>query len=297
MQTNKCTHFVKITICSRNVLITGHIGTKSKQILAYVDDVAILSRSKSALKDTLVNIEKEAGRRGLIVNENKTKCMQVARAVPNDEHLCCGNHKFEYVKEFCYLGSQMNQTNSISSEIQVRIVSGNRCYYAYRKLMKSRALNRSSKFKIYKRLLRPVVTYGCEAWTLTNRDEQHLRIFERRILRKIFGPVQNEDGSWRIRINYELNKLIENADIVRFIESRRIAWLGHVMRMDDKRTPKRILEWKPIGTRIRGRPRKRWIVDIEEDKQIMGIRWWRMQCKGRAEWKRITEKAKTHSGL
>jgi hypothetical protein len=60
---------------------------------------------------------------------------------------------------------------------------------------------------------------------------------------------QNEDGSWRIRMNYELNELIENADIEKKKKSR-IAWLGHVMRMDDKRTPKRILEWKPIGTRI-----------------------------------------------
>jgi hypothetical protein len=99
--------------------------------------------------------------------------------------------------------------------------------------------------------------------------------------------VQNEDGSWRIRMNYELNKLTENADIVRFIKSKRIAWLGHVMRMDDNRTPKRILEWKPIITRIRGRPRKRWIADIEEDMQIMGIRRWRNQCKERTEWKRI----------
>jgi len=138
--------------------------------------------------------------------------------------------------------------------------------------MKSRALNRSSKLKMYKSLIRPVVTYGCEAWTLTNGDEQHLRIFERRILRKISGPVQNEDGSWRIRMNYELKELIGNADIVRFIKNRRIAWLDHVMRMDDKRTPMRILEWKSIGTRIRGRPKKRWIVDIEEDMQIMGIR-------------------------
>ena len=107
-----------------------------------------------------------------------------------------------------------------------------------------------------------VVTYGCEVWTLTNREVKHLRIFERRILRKTFAPVQNEDGCWRIRMNYELNKPIENADIVRFIKSRRIAWLDHVMGMDDRRTPKRILEWKPRGTRIR-RPRKRWIVDIE----------------------------------
>jgi len=141
------------------------------------------------------------------------------------------------------------------------------------------------------------VTYGCEAWTLTNRDEQHLRIFERRILRTIFDPVQNEDGSWRIRMNYELNELIGNADIVRFIKSRRIAWLGHVMWMDDKRTPTRILEWKPMGTRTRGRPRKRWIAGIEDDLQIMGVRRWRKQCEERAEWKKITEKAKTQSGL
>ena len=67
--------------------------------------------------------------------------------------------------------------------------------------------------------------------------------------------------------------------------------------MNDKRTPKNVLEWKLIGTRIRGRPRKRWIVDIEEYMQIMGIRRWRRQCEEIAEWKRITEKAKTHSRL
>jgi hypothetical protein len=90
-------------------------------------------------------------------------------------------------------------------------------------------------------------------------------------LRKIFGPVQNEDGFWKIRMNYELNKLIVNADIVRFIKSG-IAWLGHVMRMDDKRTHKRILQWKPTGTRTTGRSWKRWIAGTEEHLQIMGVR-------------------------
>ena len=69
------------------------------------------------------------------------------------------------------------------------------------------------------------------------------------------------------------------------------------MRMNDKRTPKRVLEWRPTGIRIGGRPRKRWIVDVEEDMQKMEIRLWREQCEERAKWKRITEKAETHSGL
>jgi hypothetical protein len=74
--------------------------------------------------------------------------MQVARVVHNDEHLRCGQHKFEHVKEISYRGSQMNQTNSISSEIQARILSEKRCCCAYGKLIKSRSLNRSLKLKI-----------------------------------------------------------------------------------------------------------------------------------------------------
>ena len=92
--------------------------------------------------------------------------------------------------------------------------------------MKSRVLNRSSKLKIYSSLIRPIVTYRCEAWTLKNRDEQYLRIFERRILRKRFGPAQNVDEFWRIRMNYELNNLIKNADIVRFVKKQKNGLAG-----------------------------------------------------------------------
>jgi hypothetical protein len=80
----------------------------------------------------------------------------------------------------------------------------------------------------------------------------------------IFGAIQDENGIWRSRKNQELNELIRNAEIVRFIKGRRMNWIGHVMRMEGWRIPRRILEWKPIGRRIRGRPRKRWIEDVEE---------------------------------
>jgi hypothetical protein len=90
---------------------------------------------------------------------------------------------------------------------------------------------------------------------------------------------------------------INSTNIPPIVKSKRMAWLGHVMRMEGKRIPKRVLEWKPAGRRTIRRPRKRWIENIEEDIQIMEIRGWRKLCKERAEWKKITGKAEIHSGL
>jgi len=109
--------------------------------------------------------------------------------------------------------------------------------------------------------------------------------------------VQNEDGSSRIGMIYEPNQLMANADKMIFIKNRRIAWVGHVMRMDDMSKRKKILDWKPIGTRIRGRPIKRWVADIEEDMQIIGIKDWTKKCKERSDWKRILRRLKPIGGF
>jgi len=96
--------------------------------------------------------------------------------------------------------------------------------------------------KIYKTMIRPVVTYSSETWTLTAKDE-NLHIFEKLILRKVFGPV-NIDNVWRIRNNMEIDNLIEGADIVRFIKAQRIKWLGHIQRMDQAGPTRELLYWK-----------------------------------------------------
>ena len=96
--------------------------------------MAIVGRNKNALKDILVNIDSKARKRGLWINENKTRYVAVTSAASNSDHLRCEKYEFEHVKQFNYLGSQLNQTNSTSSEIQARILSGNRSYYAYGKL-------------------------------------------------------------------------------------------------------------------------------------------------------------------
>jgi hypothetical protein len=115
-------------------------------------------------------------------------------------------------------GSVLNADNKINIEIAERIAKGNKAYYANSKLIKSKLLKKNTKMRIYKTMIRPFVTYASETWTFTEKDKNNLSIFERQILRNIFGPV-NIDNIWRIRNNMEIDKLIEGADIVRFIKA------------------------------------------------------------------------------
>jgi hypothetical protein len=91
------------------------------------------------------------------------------------------------------------------------------------------------KIKIYKTVILPVVLYGCETWSLTLREEHRLKVFENRVLRKIFGPKREEDGSWRKLHNDELHYLYSSPNIITVIKSRRMRWAGHVARMGEGR--------------------------------------------------------------
>jgi hypothetical protein len=89
------------------------------------------------------------------------------------------------------------------------------------------------KIKIYKAVILSVVLYECETWSLTLREEHRLRVFENRVLRRIFGPKREEDGSWRKLHNDELHSLYSSPNIVRVIKSRRMRLVGHVARMGE----------------------------------------------------------------
>jgi hypothetical protein len=105
-------------------------------------------------------------------------------------------------------------------------------------------------------LIRSVVTHGSETWTLTKSDENLLGIFERKILRKIYGPIQ-EGGTWRIRNNEGLNIFIKGEDILKFIKAQRIRWLGHVKRMEVGAMPRKTMEGRLFIGRRKGRSRLR----------------------------------------
>ena len=84
-------------------------------------------------------------------------------------------------------------------------------------------------------------------------------------------PTQNNDGTWRIKTNEELEILIKKKrNIARFIKSRRLRWAAHVIRIDTIRTVKKLSEWEPCSSRPVGRPRLRWLEQVEEDLQLRG---------------------------
>jgi hypothetical protein len=119
-------------------------------------------------------------------------------------------------------------------------------------------------------------------WSLTLREEHRLRVFENKVLRRIFGPKRDEvTGGWIKLHNEELRGLYSSPSIVRVIKSRQMRWAGHVARMGEVRGAYNILVGRPEGRRPLGRPRCRWEDNIKIDLREIGF--------GDVDWNHLTQ--------
>jgi hypothetical protein len=153
--------------------------------------------------------------------------------------------------------------------------------------LSSRLILKNLKIKINRTVILPVVLYGCETWSVTLREENRLRVSENRVLRRIFGPKREEDGSWRKLHNDELHSLYSSPNIVRVIKSRRMRWAGHVARMGKGRGVYRVLVGRPEGKIPLGRPRRRWEDNIKMDLtdiEVDGANWIQL-AQDRIQWR------------
>jgi len=136
-----------------------------------------------------------------------------------------------------------------------------------------------------------VVLYGCETWSLTLREERRLRVFEKRLLRRIFGPKRDEvTGEWRKLHSEELNVLCSSPNILRVTKSRRMRWAGHVARMGRGEACTGFW-WGNLRKRPLGRPRRRWEANIKMDLHEVGCEGldWIELAQDRDRWRALVK--------
>ncbi|XP_008189884.1 uncharacterized protein LOC103311866 [Acyrthosiphon pisum] len=166
-------------------------------------------------------------------------------------------------------------------------------------LFRSKLYLRKNKEKLYTTYLRPVVTYACCIWATTAGDENKLNIFERKVLRKIYGPVYNPDTQvWERRSNEQIQQLYGKGNIIQFIKGTRLEWAGHVWRADNS-IVKKVLVNNLNRKRPRGKPKQRWLDVVKRDIQELRPDWHGdlMHAYNREDWKKLILAVKGLNGL
>lgn len=276
---------------------TSHnVFKKSEQLLAYADDVVLIGLSSQVITEAFLKLDDAGKEIGLKVNQEKTKylCTDCGN---RKQEINVGRYKFEWVEGFVFLGTLINSENNIQDEIKRRILLANRCYYELHKHLKSQNLSRSTKTLIYKKLVRPVLTYGSENWVLKKTDELTLQCFEKKVLRKIYGAVLDGE-TWRRRTNIELKAIYKDADIVSVIKLGRLRWAGQIARMDGDEGPRNLLDERIQAKRRRGRPKQRWMDSVKEDALVLlQQRNWKETAQDKERWRSLLSKATSASQL
>ena len=136
------------------------------------------------------------------------------------------------------------------------------------------------------------LTYALETWTLTKRDRKQSNIFERKVYRRVWGPIyDNEKENWRILTNIEIYANVKKPTIIETTRLNRLRQFGHVQRMEENRITKRVL-YINLGTaRLRGRPRYIQQHEVREDGRIVGGEWWQEKVDNREELKKLLRTA------
>jgi hypothetical protein len=166
-----------------------------------------------------------------------------------------------FIVSFKYLDSLSTNKNSTREEIKCRLKAGSACYYSVKTLLNSQHLSKNLKIKMYETMIYQVVLHGCETWSLILMEECRVRVFENRILRRIFVLYRDANRKWRRLHNGELDSLYRSPNIFKVIKSRRLIWEVNVIGMEESRGSFKISRPKR-GKKPLGKSRCRWVDNI-----------------------------------
>jgi hypothetical protein len=180
----------------------NQVGLKlngTHQLLAYAD-VSLLGDNIDTIErntEALIDASKEVG-----LEMEKTKYMFLSHHHNGGKNrdIKIANRSFENVSQFKYLGTAVTNQNLIQEEIKRRLSSGNASYHSVQSLLSSHLFSINLKMRIYKTIILLVALYGCKTWSLTPREKHRLRMFENKVLRRIYGKTRGKETTRKTKM-------------------------------------------------------------------------------------------------
>lgn len=257
-----------------------HLGIKVDGVflshLRFADDIVLLAKTSEDLNTMIKDLATESERVGLTLNPEKTRVMTNG----NQHTIEVGNTIIDYTDEYIYLGQLITQKEPMQKEVDRRIANSWKRYWSLREAMKDKKLHINIKSKLFNTCILPVLTYGCQSWTLNQDILKKLATCQYAMERSMLNIKKSD----RLK-NLVIRNKTKTTDVTIKIKRLKWRWAGHVIRGHDKWS-KRVTRWYPReGKKKRGRPHKRWDDDI---RQVAGVMWNRV-AQERKEWKRLEE--------
>ena len=224
----------------------------------YADDVLLLTTSLEAAQMAIMAVAKAGSRVGLELNPKKTIWMA---SHVGEGSLEVGGLSVSRSATMVYLGCEMRPDGSMDGELHRRLVAANASFWKLRRLWRDRGVSVKTKARVYSAVVRGTLLYGAETWPMKVRDLGRMGAFDRARLRWVAGI------KWPQKISSEqLMSLVDQKPVEKCLIDRRWRWLGHVLRMDENRWPRRLLMWsggeEHGARRNRGGQKLTWIRQV-----------------------------------
>jgi len=277
----------------KDVDVGAVIGGTIISSLRFADDIAAMAEEEDDLQQTVNHIAQESSRMGLRINAEKTEVQHVGK-ISKVVSIKVDDKPLKQVENFVYLGGNMSEDASVEQDVRRRIGLATGVMQSLNKIWQNRGIAQVTKVKIYETLVLSVLLYNSETWTMKESTKNYVRVFEMGCLRKILG-VSRRDHIRNSDIRSTLNIQM---DVVQKIQRRRLKYFGHVVRMEGNRFPNVALYGQIQGQRERGRPKKRWMANVQEDCAEMSldiIGATRLAASDRDEWRKQVLKLPEHA--
>lgn len=245
--------------------------------LRFADDLILVSDNPTDLKIMLEELDTQSKLVGLSMNMSKTKLMSNSAKAPIDVN---GN-EIEYMNEYVYLGQVISPEDQTDKELQRRTTNAWKKFWSLKDVLKAKEIPTGQKFKIFKSCIIPVLSYGCQTWGLTKKQEQKLNVCQNNMERTILN-IKLRD---RVKIT-TIKAKSKTKTLSSVIKQQKWRWAGHIMRENKDKWTRELVEWCPrYNTRKSGPQQYRWSNDLRKT----GGKAWMSVARNRPEWKTLEE--------